>query len=233
MKKNVLCFLLLVVFIFVFTPIRSCFGDEVMEDQYVSTETDHENYSFKLKREKSTLTGRYVHTNEIPFSYNIVCKDSLYNTIKTYEGSGTIPEGGNSTVIDVREIAEEMKEKHLAKSYTIEIELDVTKMDNANYHSGEDITLSIEDIFIPGSPEYFEYIESMIHGNATVPDDDEDPDEEEPEDGNGIAEAINENVSGKSSNILTIAKTVLYIAGGAIVIGAVIGLIIVLSKKKR
>ena len=233
MKKNVLCLLLLVVFVFIFTPIRSCFGDEVMEEQFVSTETDHENYSFKLKREKSTFTGKYIHTDEISFSYNIVCKDSLYKTIKTYEGSGTIPAGGNSTVIDVREIAEEMKENHLEKSFMIEIQLDVTKMDNANYHSGEDITLSIEDILVPGSPEYMEYIESMILGNATVSSDEEDPYEEDPEDGNGIADAINENVPGKFSNILTIDKMVLYIAGGAIVIGAVIGLIIVLSKKKR
>ena len=259
MRKFVLCFLMLV---FIFTPIRNCFADNIFEDQSVSIETDNENYSFTLIREISTITGQYVHTDAIPFSYSILCMDSLDRSIKTYEGSGKISSGENVTIIDVREIADEMKDKYLAKSFEIKIEMDVTKMDNAVCNSTGRITLSIEDIIIPGSQEYYDYLESMITGGQTNPSDYEDsndeypddeylddeypddeyPDDEYPDDdypegksgiAKGIAEATNEHISGGLVNIFSTTKTVLYVVGAAIIIGAVITVIVVLKNKKR
>lgn len=179
LRRIKLYFLILVVF--VFSPIRICYGDIVSEDQSVSIETDDENYSFTLIREISTTTGQYVHTDTIPFSYSILCIDSLDRTIETYEGSGEISSGKDVTVIDVQEIADEMKDNYLAKSYEIKIEMNVTKIDNAVCNSMGRITLSIEDIIMPGSQEYFDYLESIITGGQTNQGDYEDSDEEYPD----------------------------------------------------
>lgn len=50
---------------------------------------------------------------------------------------------------------------------------------------------------------------------------------------NGIAEAANERISVGLVNILSTVKTVLYVAGAAIIIGTVITVIVVLKNKKR